>query len=248
MNVLITGATSGIGRQLALDYVAAGHHVIACGRNIKKLTELTNEVPDASHITTAVFDVTNHQQTQAVLQDTLTQLAEPLDVAILNAGVCEYVDDARKFEVALVERVFAANFFGVVNCISALLTKLQKGSKLVVVDSMARQFPFTRAEAYGASKAAVHYFASALRTDIVDTGIQVITVSPGFVKTPMTDANDFEMPMRISVAEASQAMRKGIAKGKAHIAFPSVFGFILASLQRLPYRVQIALSKRMRNH
>lgn len=248
MNVLITGATSGIGRQLALDYVAAGHHVVACGRNAEKLSALANDVADKNLLTVAIFDVTDKQKTREILQETLASKAEPLDVAILNAGVCEYIDNAKEFEIELVERVFAANFFGVVNCISALLPKLQKGSNLVVVDSMARQFPFTRAEAYGASKAAVHYFASALRSDIADTGIQVITVSPGFVETPMTDANDFEMPMRISVAKASQAMRKGIAKGKMHIAFPTVFGFILATLQRLPYRLQIALSKKMRNH
>lgn len=246
MSVLITGATSGIGRQLALDYVAAGFTVVACGRSEEKLAALVAAASDSKLLHTAVFDVTDKAQTKQAIHQVAQQ--HNISVAILNAGVCEYVDNAMALEIELVERVFAANFFGVVNCTSALLPHLAKGSKLVVVDSMARQFPFTRAEAYGASKAAVHYFAGSLRSDVAAHGIQVITVSPGFVETPMTDANDFEMPMRISVAEASKAMRKGIGKGKPHIAFPTVFGFILASLQRLPYRWQIALSKRMRNH
>ncbi|RUO38436.1 short-chain dehydrogenase [Aliidiomarina shirensis] len=244
MNILITGATSGIGKQLVLDYLADGHHVIACGRSQDKLDSLAAEAKADEHLSTCIFDVTDREQTLEALQ--ACQEQNNLDCVILSAGVCEYIDDAKHFEPELVDRVFAANFFGVVNSIAGVLPRMKRGSKLVVVDSMARMFQFTRAEAYGASKAAIHYFAGSLRTDLIKEGIQVITVSPGFVKTPMTDANDFEMPMRVTVEQASAAIKKGIDKGKPHIAFPRIFGFILAFLQRLPYRVQIALSKRMK--
>lgn len=249
MNILITGATSGIGKQLVLDYVADGHHVIACGRTKEKLEALEHEALGEGRLSYCVFDVTDREQTISALQECAANEAlqdTGFDCVILSAGVCEYIDDAKNFEPALVDRVFAANFFGVVNSIAGVLPNLKAGSKLVVVDSMARMFQFTRAEAYGASKAAIHYFAGSLRTDLLKDGIQVITVSPGFVKTPMTDANDFEMPMRVTVEQASTAIRKGISKGKPHIAFPRIFGGILAFLQRLPYRLQIALSKRMK--
>ncbi|MCL4409351.1 MAG: SDR family NAD(P)-dependent oxidoreductase [Gammaproteobacteria bacterium] len=244
MNILITGASSGIGKQLTLDYIAAGHNVYACGRNQEKLAALQSELPPAQQgrFHAVVFDVTEREQVQSALSK-----LEQLDLAILNAGVCEYIDDAKSFDAALVERVFAANFFGVVYCCETLVRHMQSGARIAIVDSMARLFPFTRAEAYGASKAAVHYFASSLRADLKDYGIAVTTISPGFVETPMTDANDFEMPMRISVAKASIAIQKGLAGGKPHIAFPRIFGWMLAFLHRLPYRWQIALSTRMRS-
>ncbi|RUO22304.1 short-chain dehydrogenase [Aliidiomarina iranensis] len=244
MNILITGATSGIGKQLVLDYLNDGHQVVACGRSQDKLDKLASEASNREALKFCVFDVTDRNATKAALAKCQDEIE--LDCVILSAGVCEYIDDAKNFDPELVDRVFAANFFGVVNSIAGVLPKMQRGSQLVVVDSMARMFQFTRAEAYGASKAAIHYFAGSLRTDLEKDGIEVITVSPGFVKTPMTDANDFEMPMRVTVAQASDAIRKGIAKSKPHIAFPRTFGFILAFLQRLPYRLQMALSKRMK--
>lgn len=244
MNILITGASSGIGKQLTCDYLAAGHTVYVCGRNEEKLAAFraTLGSADQERFHLLVFDVTEQQQVQRALA-TLSDI----DLAILNAGVCEYVDDVMNFDAALVERVFAANFFGVVYCCEALVRVLRAGSRIAIVDSMARFIPFTRAEAYGASKAAVHYFAGSLRSDLRPHGIAVTTISPGFVETPMTDANDFEMPMRISVTKASVAIQKGLQRGKPHIAFPRIFGLILSTLHRLPYRLQIALSARLRN-
>ncbi|RUO25598.1 short-chain dehydrogenase [Aliidiomarina minuta] len=239
MKILITGATSGIGAQLVKDYSAEGHEVIACGRSQDKLDTLTQSV--TGELSTLRFDVTQDSECESALRG-LTGL----DVVILNAGVCEYIDDAQHFEAALVKRVFDANFFGVVYCAQALLPQLESGSKLVVVDSMARLLPFTRAQAYGASKAAVHYFAKSMRVDLAPKGIQVLSVTPGFVKTPMTDANDFSMPMRVSVEEASAALRRGVAKGKSSIYFPRLFGWIMRFLNKLPAALQDRISKKMK--
>lgn len=244
MNILITGATSGIGEQLCRDYCAAGHHVIACGRDVTKLQALDNAVALRGQLTLLAFDVTDRAAVARVLGDYARE--NPIDTAILNAGVCEYVDEPKHLDAALVERVFAANFFGVVYCAETLLPNLKAGNRIAVVDSMARQFPFVRAEAYGASKAAVHYFAQSLSADLADTGIEIVTISPGFVETPMTDRNDFDMPMRISVADAAKAIMTGLEKGKRHIAFPTLFGWVLAAMQRLPMGMQMALAKRMK--
>ncbi|TRW49844.1 SDR family NAD(P)-dependent oxidoreductase [Aliidiomarina halalkaliphila] len=243
--ILITGATSGIGRQLVEDYTKSGADVVACGRNLEKLAGVKDDCKaHQGKVLTLAFDVTDRAQTTRVLSDFLRE--QEITVAILNAGVCEYIDDPLHFDAALVERVFAANFFGVVYCLQALLARMPVSSKIAIVDSMARQFPFVRAEAYGASKAAIHYFARSLQADIGQNGVQVITISPGFVKTPLTDKNDFEMPMRVSVEHASLAIRRGIAKGKSHIAFPRLFGGILSLLERLPRGIQNYLATRMK--
>jgi len=105
--------------------------------------------------------------------------------------------------------------------------------------------PFTKAQAYGGSKAAMHYITRSLEVDLKKRGIRVQSVSPGFVKTPMTDANDFEMPMRVTVEEASKAIINGIEKNKRDIAFPKLFSGMLKFMGLLPEGMQVKLSEYM---
>ncbi len=234
--MLITGATSGIGKALALHVADNGYQVIACGRNQDALNELSQH----DNISGLQFDVSNLEETRKALSDT------DFDIAVLNAGTCEYVD-IDKFEPDMFRRVFEPNFFGIVHCVDGLLPKLTQGKKLVIVDSMARLFPFTRTEAYGASKAAVHYFTKSLEVDLEKKGVRVQAVSPGFVETPLTDKNDFEMPMKISAEEAAEALLKGIEKDKQTIFFPTVFGWIMRMMHNLPVGIQRKLSLSMRD-
>ncbi|WP_370260210.1 SDR family NAD(P)-dependent oxidoreductase [Idiomarina sp.] len=237
MKVLITGATSGIGQQLVADYACEGHNVIACGRNADALKKLADEFPD--YVETLQFDTVDREKTIELLGS-----INQIDVAILSAGVCEYLD-IESFDAELFERVFTVNVQGTMNCVQGLLRTLQPGSKLVLVGSLARLLPFTRAQAYGGSKAAIHYITRSLEVDLAPKGIRVLSISPGFVKTPMTDANDFEMPMRVSVDYASQCIRKGIEKNKRDIGFPTIFTLMLKTMSILPQAWQVALSKRM---
>jgi len=236
MNILITGATSGIGKQVALDYAAAGHHVIAVGRNDTALQELAQRY--AEQISGCQLDIGDRD---ACLQ-TLRAFTD-IDIVILSAGVCEYLA-IDEFDSALFERVFQVNVIGTMNCVQGLLPNLKAGSKLVFVGSTARLLPFVKAEAYGASKAAIHYIARSLEVDLASRGIKVLTVSPGFVETPMTDVNEFEMPMKVSVEYASQAIRRGIEKNTRDITFPRLFGGLLKVMSRFPQGWQIALAKR----
>lgn len=238
MNVLITGATSGIGYQLAQDYAKQGYTVFACGRNQEALDELAEL--DRDNIKTLRFDITNGEEAKQALRD-----LQRVDLAILSAGVCEYLD-VSEFDAGMFERVFRVNVFGTMNTVEALLPVMPKNSKLVIVGSLARLLPFTKAQAYGGSKAAIQYITRSLEVDLKETyGITVMGVSPGFVKTPMTDANDFEMPMRVSVEFASKAIRKGIDKGKRDIGFPALFSGMLRVMSLLPQGLQVALSRRM---
>ena len=234
--MLITGATSGIGYALAQRAVEDGYQVIACGRNQDKLDELSRH----SHITSLQFDVSDAEATAAALKEAR------YDIAVLNAGTCEYVD-IDEYDPEMFRRVFEANFFGVVNCVNGLLPTLRKGKKLVIVDSMARLFPFTRSEAYGSSKAALHYFTKSLEVDLWDRGVKVQSVSPGFVETPLTEQNDFDMPMMIKVEKAAEELLHGIKKNRQSIFFPTRFGLIMRFLHILPVPLQRKLSLTMRN-
>lgn len=233
--ILVTGATSGIGKAFALHAASAGYHVIACGRNEDALAELSKN----SKITTAQFDLTDLTATKSAIAEL------SFDIAVLNAGNCEYVD-IDDFQPEMFRRVFEINFFGIIHSVDALLPKLKAGDQLVIVDSMARLVPFTRTEAYGASKAAVHYFTKSLEVDLSHKGILVQSVSPGFVETPLTDKNDFDMPMKITADEAAKALLEGIEKQKHSLFFPTGFGWIMRTLHNLPTGIQRWLSLKMR--
>lgn len=233
--ILITGATSGIGEALALECAKRQYKVIACGRNQQKLDELALH----QNIQVRQFDVTNKQQIAEALADV------DADIYVLNAGVCEYVD-VDDFEATMFERVFAANFFGTVNVCQALLKQLEPGNQLVIVDSLARLLPFTRSQAYGASKAATHYFSQSMAVDLAAKGIIVQSVSPGFVATPLTDKNDFDMPMKISAEDAAKALLKGIEKQQKSVYFPTFFSLILRFIARLPGAMKVWICRRMK--
>ncbi len=144
-HVLITGASSGIGQQLALDYARNGWDVLACGRDEQRLHALAAAFPT---IRTATFDITNLEDTQQAL-DGVTA-----DLVILSAGTCEYLDNG-VVEADKVRRVLTTNVMGPVNCLSVLLPQLANGSHLALIGSTASLVPLPRAEAYGASKAAL---------------------------------------------------------------------------------------------
>jgi len=234
-SLLITGATSGIGKALALHAAKNNYRVIACGRNEDALNELSK----IDNIESLRFDVSSLESARDALKDVNA------DYYVFNAGTCEYVD-VERFESDMFRRVFEPNFFGVVHCVEAVLPTLRKGNSLVIVDSMARLMLFTRSQAYGASKAAVHYFTKSLEVDLHDKGIRVQAVSPGFVETPLTDKNDFDMPMKITADEAAVAMLKGIESGKSSIYFPRMFGYILRCMNTLTDGLKKKLSLGMR--
>jgi len=236
MNILITGATSGIGKQLALDYQDQGHQVWAVGRNEKSLQEL-----GARGMQTGQIDLTDRDQSLEWFK-TLNHI----DLAILNAGNCEYID-LPEFDSSSVLRVMRANVESLAISIEGVLPLLRKNGsgRLAIVGSSAAYIPLPRAEAYGASKAAVAYMANSLRIDLKKEGIPVSLICPGFVKTPLTDLNDFDMPFRVSTKEASTAIRKGLKKGKSEIHFPKRFTFIMKFLSWLPTPVWTQLAQKM---
>lgn len=234
--ILITGATSGIGESLAIYAASQGYTIIACGRNEDKLNALSKR----ANITACRFDATDLSQTNEALDSI------EFDIAVINAGTCEYVD-IKNIEPDMFRRVFEINVFGAVNVATALLKKAKKGNKLVFVDSLARLLPFTRSQAYGGSKAALHYIAKSFEVDLASRGIHVQTISPGFVKTPLTDKNDFKMPMAISSEKAAHYMLEGILGTQSAVYFPKRFSVFIRFLNFLPAFLQKKICIAMRS-
>lgn len=226
--LLLTGATSGIGEALCKQYLNLGWKVIACGRNAEKLALLAVH----SNVTTIQLDLTDEAQ---VIEK--FSFLSTLDLVILNAGSCEYIDDAQHFDGQLFARVINTNLISVGYCLQTLLPKINAGGQLALVGSSASILPFSRAQAYGASKAGIAYLASSLAIDLKKHNIDVSLIRPGFVKTPLTDKNDFNMPMCISSEEASDFIVNGLNKRQFDIHFPKKFTLILKTIAFLPENI-----------
>jgi NAD(P)-dependent dehydrogenase (short-subunit alcohol dehydrogenase family) len=242
--VWITGASSGIGRALAKELAARGALVAITARNQQALQNLRAEIL-AEHISNSCgehvervlclpFDVTDRQANQDAVAEIRKQW-RCLDITFFNAGTAEYID-INCFDANIFERTIKTNFLSMVYGIEAVLPLL-RGRSDVQLGGMSSTVSFggiPRAEAYGASKAAIRNMLQALRVHLVHQNIQVFTVCPGFVRTPLTDKNDFPMPMRIEAEEAARIIAEGIAKRKAEISFPKTFSILYKLIAALP--------------
>ncbi|MDA9555920.1 SDR family NAD(P)-dependent oxidoreductase [Vibrio sp.] len=235
--VLITGATSGIGYQLALDYADDDHQVIACGRNQHVLLEM-----EQSHQNIQGYEV------DVTVENSLDKVIDSLDsvpsIWILNAGYCDYVEKGN-ISVAKAKQLFDVNVFGVINCIETLLKRNSSDVQIVIMGSISSEVPLPRAELYGATKAAISYLARTLQMTLKEHHIHVSIIFPGFVKTPLTDKNTFPMPFIISPEKASVAIRAGVKKRQPYIYLPKRFTWLLRILGCLPYSFQTHIFSRL---
>jgi short-subunit dehydrogenase len=225
--MLITGASSGIGMHLAHSYLSAGWHVIACGRSLSKLQSALP--PEHKQLTLSTFDINQGSEVITVLKE-----IEMLDLVILNAGTCEYMDDPLPFDSELFKRVIETNVIGTGYCLEGTLGNIKKGGQLAIVSSSVTMLPLTRSEAYGASKAALDYLTRTLAIDLSPKGIDVSLIRPGFVDTALTQKNTFSMPGIISTEQACRYIVKGLEKRKLEINFPKKFFFTMRVLSLLP--------------
>jgi NAD(P)-dependent dehydrogenase (short-subunit alcohol dehydrogenase family) len=241
--IWLTGASSGIGAALAELLLQRGHRLALSARTAEPLRALAARYP--GQVLVAPGDLGDAAQVRAI-GERIAQLWGALDTVVLNAGTCEYVE-VQSFEAAMIERVVRANLFSASYCIEAALPLLRLGREphLVGIGSAVTYLPLPRAEAYGASKAGMRYLLEALRVDLAAEGIAVTLVSPGFVDTPLTQNNDFPMPMRWPVAKAARHIAERLEQRPYEIAFPGPFIAILRLLAHLPKRLQVAIGTRM---
>ncbi|MBZ9539970.1 SDR family NAD(P)-dependent oxidoreductase [Modicisalibacter tunisiensis] len=245
--IWLVGASSGIGEALARRLLEQGHQVALSARRQEPLARLAGHCANALVLPCDLTDPASVHEAA----DTLGARFGGLDVLLHVAGTCEYLD-ARRFDPALVERVFAVNFHGAIRVIDAALPLLRRARTpdappplLAAVSSAAAYLPLPRAEAYGASKAALSHFLESLRIDLADEGIDVSLVHPGFVATPLTARNDFAMPMRIDADTAARAILDGLERRRLDIHFPRRFTALVKLAGLLPPALRLRLGRRL---
>lgn len=242
--IWITGASSGIGAAVAQRLLRYGYRLVLSGRRREPLEAIAQQAPESQTLVLPV-DITDHAAVQAAGEQ-IQQHWGALDAAVLNAGTCEYLD-ARQFDSTLVRRVMDTNVMGLVHCIEASLPLLRQGRDplLMAVSSAAAYCPLPRAEAYGASKAAVSHFMESLRNDLTPQGIDVSVVYPGFVDTPLTERNDFAMPMQVDAETAARHIQRGLEQHRRQVRFPGFFVALVQGLGALPPALRLWITRKM---
>ncbi|MBU0558647.1 MAG: SDR family NAD(P)-dependent oxidoreductase [Bacteroidetes bacterium] len=244
-NILITGASTGIGRAIAVALKDFNCNVFLTARRKSLLDRIIEENQNYSaNYYSFEHDVAAKQSVQEVF-NSITKLHGNIDVAILNAAIGNKVA-VKKFNSVHAEQTFQINFLGIVYWIEKLLPSFieRKNGVIVGVSSLADNRGYSRSGFYSASKAALSNFLEGLRIDTHNYGVKIITVKPGFVKTPMTDKNNFAMPFMMDSDRAAKIILKGIEKEKALIAFPlrTVIGSKIIGL--LPNRLYEYLARK----
>ena len=218
---VVTGASSGLGRELARQLAADGARVALVARRAEPLAALQKLITDAGG-TAAPFvcDVGSRESVEALVRAVTEQLG-PIDLVIANAGVGRptHLDPVN---MADVEDTFRINLMGVVYTLSAALPGMlaRKSGHLVAISSLASYRGLPGESAYCASKAAVNVYLDGLRAHLHGTGVKVTTVCPGFVTTPMTEMNTFHMPQVMTAEVAAGKILRALRRGVKVYNFP----------------------------
>jgi len=239
----VTGASTGIGRALARRLAEDGWLVAASARTARDLDSLAAEVPD--RITSFQLDVTDEKACAATgrrIEETLG----PVDLAIFNAG-SYFPTTAEDFSVANFRKTVDVNLMGEVHCMGPIVPGMvaRRRGHILLMASLTGYVGLPTAASYGATKAALISIAQAFKPDFERFGVTISVINPGFVKTPLTDKNEFPMPFLIPVDAAIDHILRGIARKQFEIAFPWQTSFLIHLLASLPNRLKFAITRRM---
>lgn len=244
--IWIIGASSGIGAALAAELASRGARLILSARREEKLNALNKEIDGGHEV--YPLDISDQGAVKKAV-DTLSgkhkEKRVRIDSVILLAGAYAPATIA-DMDIDKGHKIVDVNFGGFLNVVHYILPvlKAQKNKgQLVLCGSVAGYRGLPKGQPYSATKAAIMNFAESLWVEEKDLDIKLI--SPGFVETPMTDKNDFEMPMKIKPAAAAQAIAEGLTKKSFEIHFPKKFTFIMKFLRILPHIMYYPLAKRM---
>ena len=221
-SILITGASSGIGAALALEYAAPGVHLALSGRDGARLDAVADDCrAKGADATAQVIDVTAREAMAAWIA--AVDSAHPLDLVIANAGVSGGAGSGPHGETeAQARTIFHVNFDGVLNTIWPAIDAMRPRGRgqVAITSSIAGMVALPGAPAYSASKAAVKAYGEALHGALKPQGIVVSAICPGFVESRITDQNDFPMPFFMDAPKAARKIRKGLARGRVSVIFP----------------------------
>jgi NAD(P)-dependent dehydrogenase (short-subunit alcohol dehydrogenase family) len=232
----ITGASSGIGRDVALELARRGWTVAASARRLPALEALTAAAAGlAGRIVAYAVDVTDRDG-MANTVNAIETVHGPIALCFLNAGVAPYTR-AGALDVEAFRQVVEINIMGVVHGLAPVLERMgQRGrGQVAVTASVAGYGGLPKAAAYGSSKAAMIHMCEALKFDCDQLGITMQVVNPGFVDTPLTKKNDFPMPFMISQDVAARRVVDGFERSGFEITFPRRLAWLMKAINLLPY-------------
>jgi short-subunit dehydrogenase len=227
-SILITGASSGLGEGLALHYARPGVFLALTGRNPERLEKAAQHCRErGAMVETLNAPVTDKEVMERWIEDIDTR--NPIDLVIANAGISGGTGGSMIGEgVEQARNIFDVNVTGIFNTIEPILPRMlaRQSGQIALISSLAGFRGSPGAPAYSASKGAVKLYGEALRGSLADAGVKVNVVCPGFVRTRMTQANDFPMPFLMDREQAVQIIARGLSANKGRIAFPLPTHFV----------------------
>jgi short-subunit dehydrogenase len=233
LRVVITGASSGIGRALAAEYARRGATLGLIARREQALQELAAGLK----VQTALYplDVRDAPGLARAGKDFCARFGSP-DVVIASAGVSAGTSTERSEDRAVFQEILDVNIMGVVNTFAPFLPALRAAGSgtLVGIASVAGFRGIPGSGAYSASKAAAIAYLESLRVELRGSGISVVTISPGYIDTPMTRGNPYPMPFMIPAHVAARRMVRAIARRRRHVVIPWQMAIVGAMLKILP--------------
>ena len=230
--IWITGASTGIGKALAIKFAREGWQVAASARRENLLKDLNNQNPN---IHPFPLDVRNETQTKNIFQN-IVEKFKTLDICVFCTGIHD-PEAEKKLSSEKIREIMETNFFGTLNCVMAVNTffREKKNGHISLVSSVAGYRGLPAASGYCASKAALTSLAESLYFDFKRKNVRVSLISPGFIKTPLTDKNKFPMPLIKSPEYAAEKIFVGLTKKNSfEIHFPKSFTILVKLLKIMP--------------
>jgi len=234
-NILITGASSGLGMALAIQYAKKGVHLYITGRSHKRLLDVKKICAQkGATVDEKVIDVVDAKKFAAWV-DAIYAAGGKIDLVIANAGISAGTAGGVE-SLQQVKKIFATNIDGVINTIHPVIQYMaqEKEGQVVIISSLAGYRGLPSSPAYSASKAAVKIYGEGLRGSLAKYGIGVTVVTPGYIKTPMTDVNTFKMPFLMDAKKAAQLIVRKLSNNPSRIAFPFGLYFVVWLLSVFP--------------
>jgi len=230
--IWITGASTGIGKSLAIKFAKNGWNVAASARREILLKELKNIDENIHSYPLDVTDIDHCKSTAKLIIKDFGQI----DICVFGTGMHDPKSE-KKFNLEKIRKIMEVNYFGTMNSINSVYDYFseRKEGKISIISSVAGYRGLPAAGAYCASKSALISFAESLYFDMIRKNVKVSVICPGFIKTPMTDQNDFPMPMIKSAEYAADKIYFGLLKKDSfEIHFPKTFTFMMKIIKILP--------------
>ena len=230
--IWITGGSTGIGKALAIKFAAEGWNVAVSARRAELLNELTLV---NKNIHSFPLDVTDIKQCKEVFKN-ITNKFDNINICIFGTGIHD-PNSEKVFNLDKIRKIMEVNFFGVMNSVNSIYKYFseKKNGQISIISSVAGYRGLPAAGAYCASKSALTSFTESLQFDMKRKNVRVSLISPGFIKTPMTDKNEFPMPFIRSAEFAANKIFIGLTKkNNFEIHFPKIFTYMMKIIQILP--------------